>query len=697
MRIAYIGNFEPRHSTENHVRLSLEHLGHEVLRVQENRTSMDQLELLLPQADLVLYTRTWGLPGAPMLDLWQRLKERDIPTVSYHLDLYRGLARTDLYERLAPLGITSPADDPFWRTEFCFTVDGDPDSALWFQEQGINHYWMRAGVYHAECYRVAVPERYPVLFCGSYGYHKEWCVDEETEILTQRGWLRYSDVTVQDQAYSMDPKTGEGCWSRITAVNSWPAEPRRMVLMENPRHSSLTTPDHRWLVQHRTMRTEDRGLNCPDCAFVASSISGVSNHRRLKHGLASGLQAKDADVWDFFTTSELKSNMRIPLAAQCRDLPKLPVHQDSFVELVAWAWTEGHVHGSRFMAVYQSHAVNPEFTNRIRQCLQVLYGPPVDRIQRADKRPQWREVSYRKGLTQFSLNKTISDQLWNVCPQRVVSPEFVCRLTRQQLEIFVQTSLDADGHQESGKYHHATIQQKNPLQLDAFTMACALLGKATNTTTTAYPGRTTMTTVSVKNKIFTNPHKARKKSGKTRIEEVIHFGRIWCPTTTTGTWLARRNGTVYFTGNSYRPQLIDFLSATYGNQFTLLPGNDRPAVRNHDLNEAYGASRVVVGDTLCPGFKHKAYASDRIYETLGRGGFIIHPWIEGQFEDELEHGKHCIFYKYGDFDELQDLIDYYLHAHTERETIRAAGHERVKEKCTYVHRMAAILETVCAK
>lgn len=322
MRIAYIGNFEPRHSTENHVRLSLEHLGHEVLRVQENKTSMDQLELVLPQADLVLYTRTWGLPGAPMLDLWARLKAAGIPTVSYHLDLYRGLARTDLYERLAPLGITSPADDPFWKTEFCFTVDGDPESAEWFRAQGINHYWMRAGVYHAECYRVAVPERYPVLFCGSYGYHKEW---------------------------------------------------------------------------------------------------------------------------------------------------------------------------------------------------------------------------------------------------------------------------------------------------------------------------------------------------------------------------------------SYRPQLIDFLSATYGNQFTLLPGNDRPAVRNHDLNEAYGASRVVVGDTLCPGFKHKAYASDRIYETLGRGGFIIHPWIEGQFEDELEHGKHCIFYKYGDFDELQDLIDYYLHAHTERETIRAAGHERVKEKCTYVHRMAAILETVCAK
>lgn len=322
MEIAYIGNFEPRHSTETHVRLSLEHLGHEVIRIQENRTSPQQLEHVLFGADLVLYTRTWGLPGAEMLDLWARLKERGIPTVSYHLDLYRGLARTDLYERLAPLGISSPADDPFWRTEFCFTVDGDPESARWFAEQGINHHWMRAGVYHAECYRVAVPERYPVLFCGSQGYHPEW---------------------------------------------------------------------------------------------------------------------------------------------------------------------------------------------------------PV------------------------------------------------------------------------------------------------------------------------------------------------------------------------------RGQLIDFLSVTYGRAFTLLPGPGNPAVRNHALNEAYGASRVVVGDSLCPGFTHRAYSSDRIYETLGRGGFLIYPWIEDQFDDEFTDREHVVFYEYGDHAGLKQLIDYYLGAHEEREWIRTQGHERVRERCTYVHRMAAILETVCGK
>jgi hypothetical protein len=36
--------------------------------------------------------------------------------------------------------------------------------------------------------------------------------------------------------------------------------------------------------------------------------------------------------------------------------------------------------------------------------------------------------------------------------------------------------------------------------------------------------------------------------GKTKRR--IHRGVVWCPTTESGTWLARRSGTIYYTGNS---------------------------------------------------------------------------------------------------------------------------------------------------
>jgi len=51
------------------------------------------------------------------------------------------------------------------------------------------------------------------------------------------------------------------------------------------------------------------------------------------------------------------------------------------------------------------------------------------------------------------------------------------------------------------------------------------------------------------NKLYIGELIRRRKNMK----KVVHEGLIWCPTTQNKTWLARRNGTVYFTGNSNDP------------------------------------------------------------------------------------------------------------------------------------------------
>ena len=43
MRIVYVGNFGPSFSTESHVALSLESLGHTVVRQQENEVDWSTL------------------------------------------------------------------------------------------------------------------------------------------------------------------------------------------------------------------------------------------------------------------------------------------------------------------------------------------------------------------------------------------------------------------------------------------------------------------------------------------------------------------------------------------------------------------------------------------------------------------------------------------------------------------------------
>lgn len=157
---------------------------------------------------------------------------------------------------------------------------------------------------------------------------------------------------------------------------------------------------------------------------------------------------------------------------------------------------------------------------------------------------------------------------------------------------------------------------------------------------------------------------------------------------------------VVFTGSRkyhpewpYRSRLLDWLCETYGSGFAHYGHGGRPGVRGNDLNNLYTSAKIVVGDTLCLNFNHQEYWSDRIYETTGRGGFIIHPYIHG-LETQFRDGEEAAFYTYGNFDQLRQLIDYYLSSSDEREQTRLAGHARTKVQHTYTHRVQQIIGVV---
>ena len=145
---------------------------------------------------------------------------------------------------------------------------------------------------------------------------------------------------------------------------------------------------------------------------------------------------------------------------------------------------------------------------------------------------------------------------------------------------------------------------------------------------------------------------------------------------------------------AYRGELLKYLRDTYGDRYTKY-GWPQETVRNDRLNFIYARAKVVVGDSLCLNFTHPYYWSDRVYETMGRGGFIIHPYIKGM-EEEFTDGQNIVYYKYGNFAQLKERIDYYLAHPKEREAIRKAGHEYVKKHCTYTQRLQQMLDTIFA-
>jgi glycosyl transferase family 1 len=142
----------------------------------------------------------------------------------------------------------------------------------------------------------------------------------------------------------------------------------------------------------------------------------------------------------------------------------------------------------------------------------------------------------------------------------------------------------------------------------------------------------------------------------------------------------------------YRGLLIRWIQNTYGDRFVKY-GHPQRWLRGKELNQLYASSKIVIGDTLCKDFTDSYYYSDRAFETTGRGGFLLHPYIPG-ITDHFVDRKEAVFYSYGNFQQLERLINYYLEHEDERRAIQLAGHERTKTTSSYTQRMNQMLKVL---
>lgn len=147
---------------------------------------------------------------------------------------------------------------------------------------------------------------------------------------------------------------------------------------------------------------------------------------------------------------------------------------------------------------------------------------------------------------------------------------------------------------------------------------------------------------------------------------------------------------------AHRHELVAWLEQTYGDRFVHVGngghlGNnfDRPNLRGGDLNAFYGSVPVIVGDS-CFAQSSERYWSDRVPETWGRGGFLIHPYCSGL--DALL-GPYPSW-QVGDWKQLRHAIDHYLAHPADRDAVRADIARVVRAEHTYTNRAAEILCTL---
>src|SRR5260221_522270 len=272
------------------------------------------------------------------------------------------------------------------------------------------------------------------------------CADAEPEILTRRGWLTHDQVIEGDECLGLSQADGIARWQPILKMNRFPAMPqgREMISMTSWGHSSLTTPNHRWLVDRRP--TDKPEL--------------VTGSRGRKWGRV------------ITTTEDLLWADHIPVAAPVANLPDEPKYADAFVELLAWFVTEGSINRHGTVSVYQSPTANPGNCASIRAALDSLFGPARASMRSPRKAapPAWRE-GVNKSCAVFYLNKAASDIVLAAAPGKMIQPEFVSSLTLGQLHLLLATAIKGDG------WHEHFLSQRSRDRLDAFQMAASLTGQ----------------------------------------------------------------------------------------------------------------------------------------------------------------------------------------------------------------------------
>jgi hypothetical protein len=321
-----------------------------------------------------------------------------------------------------------------------------------------------------------------------------------------------------------------------------------MIKMESRVFSALTTPDHRWWVQNRR-----------------------------------------SGSWKWKTTETLSYLDNIPLGMPHSNFPTEDQRKytDEFVELVAWIYTEGSVHGQegtygsqKPFGINQSHIANPQKCAEIRRALLAL-GTERGFAQGSG---DWSEnvpaSAATPDMTRFSLGAKLSREFWKVFSRhKVVKPEFILSLTKAQLQLFVNVSVAGDGYDsaahpetQQSSWHEAYVAQEDKEQLFAFQLACTLLGIPTTCRHYGKGYKHTLPSGHVVESAkgawrcqmqrlkFICPLRAANgskrvgyKNGMT-IEKVQHKGTIWCPTVQNSNFLAERSGRTFFTANSIQKE-----------------------------------------------------------------------------------------------------------------------------------------------
>lgn len=340
------------------------------------------------------------------------------------------------------------------------------------------------------------------------------CVDFKTEALTQRGWVKGQRLRRGDVLLTKNAETNKLEWQSAQDVKVYPEYDSPLVKFSSKSFNAASTLDHRWLVGRNTCKT----------------TSDLLKHK----------------YYHIHRTGEY-------------DGPGQSNLPDDVVKLVGWYLTDGYsrarggYYGGHGFQLCQSNVGNPEKCKMIDELSLRLHSEHGFHVRtKLSKNRQ-------KGEVFWSFSGGLASYLQGKFKDRVLTPQFLVELTKDQLEILLHTMILGDGwgsklsglhrNHKNGKLSFCTAKKR---QADAFQMLCMLTGRACSVVhrdISKYAGTggrpKNMTKIWVCNVL------RRKMVDVSFLKHTFVENKgVWCPVVPNTYFVARRQGQVFVTGNT---------------------------------------------------------------------------------------------------------------------------------------------------
>jgi len=243
------------------------------------------------------------------------------------------------------------------------------------------------------------------------------------------------------------------------------------------------------------------------------------NHKVVRKKFSS-------DAFELIEAEELfnfKTPILVPIASEKDSNLEIP---DEQIRLYSWLVSEGTFSEDRQrVSIYQSE-INIPNCSEIRNCLENLNF-------------KWDETKRIHGFSQasmirFRLNQESSRKIRETIISKEIPP-VIKSLSTRQIRLFIDSYLKGDGHIE--KKGRIRIYTKSDKIKDQIQELCALCNYGT-------------TINKSKNNVYVINIIRNNLTSITNVSLVKYKGKVWCPTTKNGTFIARRNGKVFITGNT---------------------------------------------------------------------------------------------------------------------------------------------------